>query len=310
MKRTVPVWVLIVAAAALLLLNLFTLFQLGNLESRLDSVNGRLQQSEEFLNDRIDSIYQEVDDRMKKETGLLALWDQPQGGQVDEASLTLPVTLSFTPKNLTDDTQAALSYHGQEFPCTREGNRFTGILPLSLWEELTCDEGSIVFTQGETTQITPFPDDWWFSPRFQALPVFQGWGQSGSWGPRGGDIGITMDYEAFVDIPQARTLSNPRWQIRVGDQLWKEGSLAGAGEDTGRSGEAAQQRFSFTVKETIPAKPGEVLSICLTAADDLGLEYRFVLQEMMLDDQGEPQDLYSAYTRIYRAKDGTLLWEE
>ena len=310
MKRKIPAWVLAAVAAVLVVSNLFTLVQLGNLESRLNAVNAYIWQAEERLNDRISSIHQEVDERMKKETGLLALWDLPQGGQVDEDALTIPVTLSFTPKTLTDATQAALSYQGQEIPCTREGNQFTVSLPITLWEDLTPDQGSIVFTEGETTQISPFPDDWWFTPRLQVLLSFQGGGRSGGWGYSDGAVNIKMEYDTFADIPKSRTLSNPRCKILVDGKLWKEIPLDGAAETTSTSEESSQQRFTFSINETIPMDPEIDLTICFAVDDDLGLEYRFVLQDLFLDEEGDPQERHSSWTQIYRAEDGTLLWEE
>ena len=311
MKPSLPSWISPVLLALLLAANLFTWVQLGDLEQQLDTVNSRLWQMEERLNDNISSIYQEVSSQLEAEASLLAQADWPQAGDPDPVSLTVPLTLTFTPKAVTASTQAVIRYGEEEVPCTREGNRFTAVLSVPLWGEVDPSQGSILLEEGGVTQANPFPDEWWFSPRGEILPTFYGGGGSGSFGSNNGTFSIHMDFDMNINSPAGRTLSNSRCLILVDGQLWKEQPA-----ELDPSAAASEEDWyntwtTFALNEEIPMEDGQgEVEILFSVTDDLGLEYRYTLQHVAPQEDGDIQDLGSTSLAIYRAGETVPVYEE
>ena len=84
------------------------------------------------LNHNIDSIYDNVDNLLKKQASLVSSVDYTLG-ELDTEALTAPLTLNIVPKTLTADTRLSVRIGDTSTDLTRDGNVFTAIIPVGLF---------------------------------------------------------------------------------------------------------------------------------------------------------------------------------
>lgn len=78
------------------------------------------------MEDRINSIYQNVDAKLMEQNSIIktAAFDI---GNVDANSLEVPVTFSVIPKEVSAATKVFLDFNGDIISLEKEGNTFKGI---------------------------------------------------------------------------------------------------------------------------------------------------------------------------------------
>ncbi|MFA9422603.1 MAG: hypothetical protein ACERLG_03435 [Sedimentibacter sp.] len=122
--------------AGLIFLNLFTLFKLYNLENTMES---RFQQNEMAHNNlqgEISNICINVDAKLKKQASILDNYNITFGDELNADDLTIPVTLSITPKIYSDGLTAYMLINNLKIPMQKNGTTFSAETQSSIFDNL------------------------------------------------------------------------------------------------------------------------------------------------------------------------------
>lgn len=114
---------------------LFCLAKINRLTESIENLENRIAyHSSEMsvLGDKIKSIYDNVDEQLKKEASLLSSVEYTLGA-LDAETHTIPVTLKVVPKILTDDMQLSVQVGDASADFERIGNEFTATFPVNMF---------------------------------------------------------------------------------------------------------------------------------------------------------------------------------
>jgi hypothetical protein len=120
--------------AALLLMNVFTIQRLNNLENNIDN---RLRQREydtSSLRNEINNIYSTVDAKLKKQVSIIDSYTVTYG-EFNPSNLTVPVTVIITPKEYSKGLAASIELKDKNVAMKSVGTSFTGTADFYIFDE-------------------------------------------------------------------------------------------------------------------------------------------------------------------------------
>ena len=146
----------IVVLACLMVFCLVKISDLSNEISNLQNTIANYQNQINYLRNDINSIYDNVDEKLKKEASLLSSIDYTLG-QLNTETHTVPVTLKVVPKNLTDDMQLSVKVGSETVALERNGNEFSATVAVNMF--IDYDEYPMLnIVSGETTKTERLED--------------------------------------------------------------------------------------------------------------------------------------------------------
>ena len=122
----------------ILLLAVFLVFgaiKIGTLTDdikNLKSQNSNLDSEIQMLRNEINSVYDNVDKRLKKQASLISGVDYTIGKLSDDMK-SIQLSLTVIPKTISDDTELSVKIDGNNASLTRNGNEFTGTIDIGLF---------------------------------------------------------------------------------------------------------------------------------------------------------------------------------
>jgi hypothetical protein len=120
---------------ALVLSNLYTLSKLDRLKKDTENLYLQNQNTYENLRRNIDNIYANVDERLKKQMSILDS-HEVKFGEFSPSDLTVPVTVTITPKDYSEGLTASVELKNKSFPMKKEGTTFAATIDYNIFEEL------------------------------------------------------------------------------------------------------------------------------------------------------------------------------
>lgn len=121
-KKWKVAFICIIVLGVFLFGSLLKIFDLS--EYITDMEKNHAYQMENFRN-QIDSIYNNVDEQMKKEASLLSYIDC-EYGELNPKTNTIKMTFTAIPKTLTDETTLSIKIGKDEIELTKSGDQFIG----------------------------------------------------------------------------------------------------------------------------------------------------------------------------------------
>jgi hypothetical protein len=115
-------------------MNMFTISRLNNLENNLDN---RLRQREydaSSLRNEINNIYSNVDAKLKKQVSIIDSYTLTYG-EFNPSNLTVPVTLTITPKEYSKGLAASIELKDKNVMMKNEGTSFIGTADFYIFDE-------------------------------------------------------------------------------------------------------------------------------------------------------------------------------
>lgn len=131
-KKTNWKAIAVVALVVLLIVSFFKIAELSDAVENLQRENTSLSNGIQALRDDIQSIYDNVDDKLKKQASLVAGVDF-QIGDISDDMKSVELALKVVPKLVSDDMEVAVSVDGKTVPLTRNGSEFTGSVAVGLF---------------------------------------------------------------------------------------------------------------------------------------------------------------------------------
>ena len=291
-----------VALVVLLAVSFFKIAELSDAVENLQRENTSLSSSIQALHDDIQSIYNNVDAKLKEQASLVAGVDFKIGDISDDMK-SVELALTVVPKLVSDDMEVTVSVDGKTVPLTRNGSEFTGSVAVGLfvdynqWPLL-----SIKSAEGTKTEYLDSVDvSYLFSRHLPSL---------------------------YADMSASSTLKNGKLQVDAGFSVESKPANSNSpitfvsftlieeinGEEISRSDITDEVRKSGNSYNTQYIKSFEMsqedeLKIYVIAEDTLGYIHKTLAHFWVQSEDGAVAEAVFGGELIYD-KDGNLLYGE
>ena len=114
----------IIGGALMVFLLLFCLAKIAELSNEISNLNSQISGYQNQVNNmrnEINAIYDNVDEKLKKEASLLSSVDYTLG-ELNTETHMIPVTLKVVPKNITDDMKLSVRIGSETVALERKEN--------------------------------------------------------------------------------------------------------------------------------------------------------------------------------------------
>ena len=117
---------------ALVIALCFAYVKIRNLESTIRNLRSDMNTSVSILEDRVNSIYSNVDAFLKEEASLLS-GVEVEYGEIDLNEHTIDVSVKLVPKLISGDMKISISINGRSTELTKTGSVFAGTIPVDIY---------------------------------------------------------------------------------------------------------------------------------------------------------------------------------
>ena len=107
-------------------------YKINALESDLKKLDYSWERQNQQIINQVQSIYQNVDEKLREEASLLSSV-AAEYGDIDLENHTIDVTVKIVPKLILDDLNIQISMNGRKAELSRDGNYFIGTIPVDIY---------------------------------------------------------------------------------------------------------------------------------------------------------------------------------
>ena len=289
MKKNTPLLLILV----LLFAQGASYFKISGLERRLEQTTSSLWSLQDSVNTQINSIYMNVDEMLEKQASAIEQL-QTTLGAPDAASLTVPVTYTILPKEVSSKTAVSLDFGDRLLPMERNGTSFSLTVEAKIFD--TELDPTIVITEGDVTKTEKNDALSLYRIRDEIFPYMH-IRFMGSYGGNSQGFHITgtlsADKKPVSTSLDAVTYEEALFIIKVDDTVLSETPI-----DIGRLD-------GYEVDEEIALQDGETCTMIVVITDSLDLEHHYTIASYVQGDRAQREQIFDE-AAIYM-KDGTLL---
>ena len=130
LKITNYVVIVVVIGLIIALFNSYT--RINELNSNVSNLQNNLDQNINTIRTDIADIYENVDQRLKKEASILSGYDITYG-PLDTTNYTTPILVSVTPKNADNNTSVSVNIGETTVQLNRKGEVFSGYIDANVF---------------------------------------------------------------------------------------------------------------------------------------------------------------------------------
>ncbi len=294
--------VVILILAALLL---FSFAKINELSSQNQSMKNDINHHANELNrlsQQINSIYQNVDEQMKKEASLLSGVSYSLGDlSADQTSTALHV--SVVPKQIADGMKLSVTLDGQTAELTKNGSSFDGSIHVGLFVDY--DQHPLLTIETADGIKTEYLEDVHISYMFSRfLPVLHA-DMSGRATHSGNRLSVNQDLT--VDCKPANSNSTTDF---ISYTLIEElnGKEIGR-EDITDKVKAADNAYRAEYNKSFEASIGDTLAVYIVAEDSLGYIHKALAYHWYEDNDGAVAEIMTMHgDEFIYDEDGNLLY--
>ena len=109
-----------------------SIYKINALESDLKNLDKAMDWQYQQVVNQVQSIYQNVDEKLREEASLLSLVEA-EYGEFDLENHTIDVTVKLVPKLISEEMKVQVSINGRTAELSRTGNSFTGTVPVDIY---------------------------------------------------------------------------------------------------------------------------------------------------------------------------------
>ena len=108
------------------------IYKINALESDIRHLDYSQERQNQQIINQVQSIYQNVDEKLREEASLLSSV-AAEYGDIDLENHTIDVTVKIVPKLISDDLNIQISMNGRKAELSRDGNYFIGTIPVDIY---------------------------------------------------------------------------------------------------------------------------------------------------------------------------------
>lgn len=280
---------------ALILLNIYTIFKLNSMERTFDNNIQNLEREQRDLRRDIEDIYNNVDDRLKKQASILDSYDVTFGDKMTE-ELTVPVSISITPKENTENLTAELLINDERNPMTKTGTKFTASIDAHIFDPFQI---KVVLNDKGIEKIETIDeyDDLKYKYLLEVQAHFLGSTTYSSG---------KYKYEGDIVIHAYGCLNNSAEKVSIlryiNGKISNEQELDMEGDDS-----------VHTVKDEVGLSANDIIEIYVNVQDKYGINYKYIVMADKIDSEGNlvrraPEWTNGSLMEI-KDKNGKILFE-
>lgn len=266
------------------------------LENEIDQLKEAMHSQHQMLMNQVESIYNNVDQKLQEEASLLS-GVSAEYGELNLENHTIDVTVKLVPKLISDDMKVHLSIDGRNVELSRSGSSFSGTIAVDIYnlgEQLLM---SIVTDAGTQTQyLSEVQVEYLWSERIPSLYYcdLSGTGTLGE-----GKYSLTGELDINCSaVEQTPNVSFEKF-VLVTELNGKEINREDISEDVlNYQSYPHGVYFRHDYQMECEAKEGDELCIYLEATDSLGYLHRMLIHHWK-EQNGAMAEAVDASEYIY-----------
>ncbi|MFT5875395.1 MAG: hypothetical protein ACI8WT_004387 [Clostridium sp.] len=253
---------------SLLLFNVVTFSKLNSLEN---NINSRFQQSDSVANNlrnEIDSVYSNVDIKLKKQGSILDNYNVTLG-ELNQSNFTIPVTLTLTPKEYSKGLIASLNLNDKNVPMKNEGTSFVANVDAYVFDDFSLE---VVLEHDGVKKIETIEEYHDLRSKY-LLDISGGFNGQSTYSSK------EFQYSGNIDLKIGSSKAGSTEKINIINDV--NGVIVSQREIE------PSDNTSIDVKENIKLDEGDKLTIYAIVQDRYGLNYKYVLDIYEVDNNKE-----------------------
>lgn len=256
--------------AALILLNIYTIFKLNSMERTLDDNVQYLDREQRNLSREIDDIYFNVDEKLKKQASILDSYDVTFGDKLTE-DLTVPVSISITPKKNTDNLTADLMINDKRYSMQKTGTTFTASINAYIFDPFQI---KVILNDNSTEKIETI-DDYDNMEQKYILEI------------HGDFLGDTKyssgkyQYDGDIVINSYGHSNNSAEKVSISRYI--NGEISDEQEVDIQGNEP----IMHSVKDEVELSANDRIEIFINVQDKYGINYKYIVKADEIDSEGK-----------------------
>lgn len=295
---------LLILVVILVIVQIISYSRISDLQQQIQNISHEQQRLNERLMSEMSQIYATVEEKMNEQASYIE-YAKVTIGAPDNQNLTVPVTYTVTPKEVSEKTALSLSFNGEMLPMDRKGTSFSLTTTAGFFEQGPTPD--IVISEGNITRTEKNEALYLHSIKHHIFPEafahLMGGGEANSKRyKRSGIISLNAKDMAIAPIKEENAISEAikftkaTFVVSVDDKVVSEKPIA------------INKVDGYEVKEEIPLTEDQTCTMTLVIQDNLGLSHHYTLDVFTqgADHQEEP---FFEDEKIY-SKDGKLLWSQ
>ena len=108
------------------------IYKINALESNIKNLDNAFDRQYQQVTNQVQSIYQNVDEKLREEASLLSSVEA-EYGEFDLENHTIDLTVKLVPKLISEEMKVQVSINGRNIELSRTGNNFVGTIPVDIY---------------------------------------------------------------------------------------------------------------------------------------------------------------------------------
>ncbi len=275
-----------VLIAALILLNIFTLFKLNSIQNSLDNNYREIRYTVEDTRNKVSSFTSDINSLIEKQASIIDSYEVTFGDKLN-SDLTVTVKLSVVPKEYTDETNLSLLFNDKNITMEKNGAAFSGAVDVNIFEEFK----PMIVIEQDGVKKTESIDEYYDQHKY-ILDIDGRYNGKESY-----RSGKYIFFDGNIDIqvvsPQGNLPEDVKIIYDVNGKTVKEQDA----EAFENNYDNISNIFNIDIKnEQFDLNANDKLTMYAVVKDNFGLNYKYVFKYIEIDSEGNPLRLIAEWT--------------
>lgn len=282
---------LYILISVLIISQLVSIIRINSLQRQVENTYREMNNLSHSIRTEMNGIYNNVDAMLNQQASLIESGAAKMGAP-DIEQLTVPITFTLIPKEVSEHTAVSLDFNGELFPMEKNGTTFSTTISRDIFSisfpKIIIDENGIrKTTEDERVGIWDIKEEIFptMYPRLMGDASYNGETYS-----RRGELSVEIKEASEIEYKEIRFV------IKVDDQLISDEIIP---KESFYSG--------YEVDEKISLSSGQICTMTVIATDSIGLEHHYLVDHWDADSGSQREQLFDN-EQIY-SSDGKLLWQ-
>ncbi|MBQ8782296.1 MAG: hypothetical protein IJZ57_00790 [Clostridia bacterium] len=266
----------LVAVIVLLIAGLIaSIVMIYNLTEKIDNMQASFSNQLSTMNASINSIYSNVNESLEKQASIVSSTEENKGN-LDEKTLTVPVSLKIVPKSVTDDTKLSVEIGDNVYPLSKTSEaEFSAKINVPLFNT---EEAYLLVKSGDETKAELLEDvyitDMWYS----YLPMINHADFTGNNTYTKGSY--TLNGKIHIDCDESAKMDKRGFEkvsleaFLNGKKVWEQDSTDAFNKANGE----------IPITKGFEMKPEDTFTIDVVAVDGAGIIHRYTAHSKSAED--------------------------
>ncbi len=253
--------------AVLIVLQLYSLAKISSLQSRIENTYNTIDSVENRLNSQINSIYQNVDQKLEAQASLIHN-TSVKVGKLDVSTLTVPITFTIEPKTVTETMSVSLDFNGEIVRLEKSGLQYFALRNFKISDSISPkiimeDNGIKNVEEHQELNVSSIQEH--VFPSLFAHFSGQSSYRANKYHTKGKldiDYKPSQENNPFIDI---------KYVIKVDDEIINETPVV-LEKESGSGG-----TFMLDIDDKYTINNGQILTSNVVAVDSLGFTHEYLV---------------------------------